>query len=220
MTKSRPRSSQRRPDKSRSRRAMRSGGKVGRKPLTRQAVIKAARELLAAEGLESLSLRGVAARMGVTAPALYAHVDDKLDLMRKLGEDGFERLIRKFAPIDTTRPMEQIRQIATAYLAFARANPEQFRVMFLFPTPIVGPPKPDSLLNSGRAYGIASAAVERAIEAGDLAPEDPALATLTIWSSVHGVTMAIIAGGDFGRGFDHRLMMSVVDTLLEGFAAP
>jgi AcrR family transcriptional regulator len=189
-----------------------------RSPLTLDSVIDAARQLLASEGLEALSLRGVAARMGVTAPALYAHVDDKLDLMRKIGEDGFESLIRGFAPISSADPLEEIRQIARVYLRFARSNPQQFRVMFLFPAPVVGAPAPDSLLKSARAYAIATDAVSRAIEAGALRPEDPQLAMLTIWSAVHGVTMMLVSGGNFGRAVEDRLMESVVDNLLRGLA--
>ena len=94
--------------------AAKTGGKCSaeRSPLTLEAVVLTARELLAQDGLEALSLRRVATRMGVTAPALYAHVDDKLDLMRKLGEDGFQRLIDRLEPISQDDPLEEIREIA------------------------------------------------------------------------------------------------------------
>ncbi len=191
---------------------------TSRSPLTLESVVRAARELLARDGLEALSLRGVATRMEVTAPALYAHVDDKLDLMRKLGEDGFQRLIDRLEPIPQEDPLEEIREIARVYLDFARSNREQFTVMFLFPTPVVGPPEPQSLLNSARAYTIATDAVQRAIDAGLLLGRDPALTSATLWSAVHGVTMTMITGDAFGPELGDVLMASVVDTLLKGLA--
>ena len=201
----------------------RIGPKRGRRPrprppLSLDAVIEAARELLAEEGLESLSLRGVAARVGVTAPALYAHVDDKLDLMRKLGEDGFQRLIEGFAPIPHSDALMEIRAIAKVYLDFARRNPQQFRVMFLFPAPVTGPPEPDSLRNSARAYAVATDAVTRAIDAGLLEASDPGLTTLTIWTAVHGVTMQLVIGRQFSHEIGDRLMESLVVNLLRGMA--
>ena len=57
--------------------------------LHREAIVAAARELIVADGLEALSLRRLAARLGVTAPALYAHVRDKQDLLRAVAESGY-----------------------------------------------------------------------------------------------------------------------------------
>ena len=191
---------------------------ASRSPLTLESVLQTARELLAQEGLEALSLRGVATRIGVTAPALYAHVDDKLDLMRKLGEDGFQHLIDRLEPIPPDDPLEEIREIAKVYLDFARSNREQFMVMFLFPTPVIGPPEPQSLLNSARAYAIATDAVQRGIDAGLLRGRAAVLTAPTLWSAVHGVTMLLITDGTFGRALEDALMASVVDTLLAGLA--
>ncbi|MEP6623083.1 MAG: TetR family transcriptional regulator [Acidimicrobiia bacterium] len=49
-----------------------------RLPLNRTAIVTVARQIVAADGLDGLSLRRVGAQLGVTAPALYAYVDDKL----------------------------------------------------------------------------------------------------------------------------------------------
>ena len=59
--------------------------------LHREAIIAAARELIVADGLEALSLRRLAARLGVTAPALYAHVRDKQDLLRAVAQGNRHR---------------------------------------------------------------------------------------------------------------------------------
>ncbi|MGY1725606.1 TetR/AcrR family transcriptional regulator C-terminal domain-containing protein [Geodermatophilus sp. SYSU D01062] len=50
-------------------------------PISRDDVVRAAVEVLDDEGLAGLTLRGVAARLGVSAPTLYWHVKDKRHLL-------------------------------------------------------------------------------------------------------------------------------------------
>src|SRR3954453_2066744 len=58
-----------------------NGVRVSSVPLTRDDVVRAAVEVLDDEGLPGLTLRGVAARLGVSAPTLYWHVKDKRHLL-------------------------------------------------------------------------------------------------------------------------------------------
>src|SRR3954453_5093739 len=55
--------------------------RVSSVPTTRNDVVRAAIEVLDDEGLAGLTLRGVAARLGVSAPTLYWHVRDKRHLL-------------------------------------------------------------------------------------------------------------------------------------------
>ena len=56
-----------------------------REHLTREAIVATARGIVVADGLDGLSLRRVATALGVTAPALYAHIEDKHDLLEEIG---------------------------------------------------------------------------------------------------------------------------------------
>ena len=67
---------------------------VKRKPLTREAIIDAAIELLDAHGFDGLSMRKVATVLGVEAMSLYNHVDGKDALL-----DGIhERILLSLDP--------------------------------------------------------------------------------------------------------------------------
>lgn len=55
--------------------------------LTRHAVLAAARELLTAGGMEALSMRALASRLGVAPNALYSHVPGKTALLDDLLDD-------------------------------------------------------------------------------------------------------------------------------------
>ena len=52
-----------------------------RPPLHRERVVRAAIDLADAEGLATLSMRNLAATLGVVPMALYKHVADKQDLV-------------------------------------------------------------------------------------------------------------------------------------------
>jgi TetR/AcrR family tetracycline transcriptional repressor len=60
---------------------------IERAPLTRQLIAAEAADLIRQEGLEALTMRTVAATLGVSAMALYHHVEDKDEIIRLVGDD-------------------------------------------------------------------------------------------------------------------------------------
>jgi TetR/AcrR family tetracycline transcriptional repressor len=70
------------------------GPTATRPPVTREAIVRAALELLADGGLESVSFRRIATKLGVSAPTLYWHVDNKRQLMDLMAEE----LVRRSGP--------------------------------------------------------------------------------------------------------------------------
>jgi TetR/AcrR family tetracycline transcriptional repressor len=62
-----------------------------RAPVTREAIVHAALALLADGGLESVSFRRIAARLGVSGPTLYWHVENKRQLMDLMAEELVRR---------------------------------------------------------------------------------------------------------------------------------
>jgi TetR/AcrR family tetracycline transcriptional repressor len=60
---------------------------VERVPLTRELIASVAADLIRAEGVDALTMRSVAAKLGVSAMALYHHVDDKDEIVRLVGDE-------------------------------------------------------------------------------------------------------------------------------------
>jgi AcrR family transcriptional regulator len=91
-------------------------------------IVDVARELLEEEGLEALSMRRLAERLGIRAPSLYKHFADKQALEAALISDGFEEQAEAFeqAIADTDDPLGGI---ATAYRRFAHEHPHLYRLM-------------------------------------------------------------------------------------------
>jgi TetR/AcrR family tetracycline transcriptional repressor len=72
------------------------------------AVIKAALEILDSEGLENVTLRRLAAKLNVQAPALYWHFKDKSDITNDMAQ-----AILKNAGLDSINPPEDINNWAS-----------------------------------------------------------------------------------------------------------
>lgn len=179
-----------------------------------------AREIVAADGLEGLSLRRAATKLGVTAPALYAHVDDKHDLLEGVAELEFERLIARFDAIEVGDPVDRIRGHARAYVEHALADPALFHVMFLFRPDWSPQPAVDELPAASKAFAIGAAAIEDAMRTGALREEDPLLVAIALWAAAHGTASVLLAGINLGAEYESRVIDTVIDNLLRGLAAP
>jgi AcrR family transcriptional regulator len=99
----------------------------------RNALLTAALALVEEHGLEGLSLRKVAARVGVSHAAPEHHFPTLRHLMNAMATKGFELFTRSMADeraASPDTPEEQMRAAARGYLAYARAHPGLFRLMF------------------------------------------------------------------------------------------
>jgi AcrR family transcriptional regulator len=193
-------------------------GRPARAPLQREAIVAAARTLVAKDGLAALSLRRVAALLGVTAPALYAHVRGKRDLVRAVAEFEYERLGERVQQIEVADPIERIRAGGRLYLDHARENPHLFRLLFEFRPELTPRPRGDELNAATHAFEAGASAVRAAIEAGQLRREDPLVTSLAIWTAVHGLASVILAGAELGREQENRVYQTLMDALLAGLA--
>jgi len=99
----------------------------------KEALISAGLEILSEHGLEGLSLRNVAKKIGVSHTAPYNHFPDKQALLAAISTTGHEQLnqilLDTFENSKDTSPEIMI-EIACAYLQFALDNPAKFKLMF------------------------------------------------------------------------------------------
>lgn len=98
-----------------------------------ESAIREATAAIRREGLEGLSLRKVAASLGVSPPALYHHFHDKNDLLCAIAARGFGEL-EAMVDAAEARVAESIetrlRSFVRAYVGFASENPETYDLMF------------------------------------------------------------------------------------------
>ena len=191
-----------------------------RQPLTRDAISAAAREILVAEGLHNVSLRKVASRLGVTAPALYAHVADKRDLLQGIAESEINRLVEQFESVHADEPVERIRMQCRAYVDYACCNPELFRAMFLFRPELTSEPFGDCPPLGSKLFDVIERTVQDAIQRGSFGDAvDARRATLTIWTAAHGAATMLLSGPALDGEVQSRLADAVIDAVLAGLPA-
>lgn len=96
-----------------------------------QTLVELARALIESEGAEALTVRMLAERAGVSAPALYRHFADKDALLRAVAASGFSALNDAFAQAARGRPpREALTALGLAYVDFALGHPNLHALMF------------------------------------------------------------------------------------------
>ena len=101
---------------------------------TSKRIAAAARELLDAEGVEAVTMRRVAAAVGITAMAVYRHYKDRDSLLNALADEGFAELASELQEARLKGEVEaRMRKVLDLNLDFALAKPRLFELMFLRP---------------------------------------------------------------------------------------
>src|SRR5579875_3424668 len=99
----------------------------------RNALLAAAEAILEREGLNGLTLRAVARAGGVSHAAPAHHFGDLTGLLSELAAAGFRRLAERFdaaMAASGAEPDARLAAMGRAYVAFARAHPGLFTLMF------------------------------------------------------------------------------------------
>ncbi len=155
-----------------------------------EALIEQAIASVDAVGAEHVSLRAVAAAVGVSPSAAYHHFADKEALMEAVRKRGFVQLdnfILSQVRVDSDLcdPLELMRHSANAYISFAVDHPHLFQVMF---NGLIAPPRPEYIEGS-----IVSTLSHLQAEYG-FAQEDAHLLETVLIASVHGIAALVIEG--------------------------
>jgi AcrR family transcriptional regulator len=144
----------------------------------RSAILQSAGKLMEKQGLAALSLRAAARRAGVSHNAPYRHFPDRDALLDALAAEGFSQLKQALEG-------RSGRALGEAYVRFALARPERFRLMFS-PRPAKGA-SPGLQAQARGTFGALQAAF-----AGLGA--DAEYAAAAAWALVHGLAHLILDG--------------------------
>jgi len=168
---------------------------------TRQLILDAARELFVIEGYEAVSMRKIAEKIEYSPTAIYHHFRDKQALIEELCLHDFRALAAAFLSIGRVEdPVERLRRIGQAYVAFGLEHPSQYRFMFM----TVGISKSDAESSQEMrgnpeedAYAFLRATVNEAIAQHRfrIGYEDPDLVSQIVWAGVHGIVSLHIVHG-------------------------
>ena len=162
----------------------------------KEALIRAALDLIATKGPAGFTFAEAARSAGVSAAAPYRHFRDRDALMADVALRGFELFEAELARAwndGRPEPLTAFENLGRAYLAFAKREPAYYSAMFESGLSLDAAPE---LRQAGeRAFAVLRQAAE---VLSSLAPADrrpPALMmALHVWAFSHGVASL------FGRG--------------------
>ncbi len=164
-------------------------------------LIRSAGKFIEKHGVESLKLREVARGAGVSHNAPYRHFPQSEALLAALAVEGFEWL---GAAQRQAEAAGGLRAMGEAYVEFALAHPQRFRLMFGGRIP---------LAKHARLREVAARAFEDL--AGALAARVPgapgaADASIAAWALVHGLALLLMGDRIALQGRDREAFIRSV----------
>ena len=159
-----------------------------------EALLKAAEQVLERDGLQGLTLRAVAREAGVSHAAPTHHFGDLIGMVSDLAAIGFRQFNAAMAAA-SRGSADAARARATAYVAYARAHPGMYSLMFR--TERIDMTRP-ALREAAHASfaglaGAVGASRHERITEETLSLEQVA-AIVRAWSLVHGFTTLLLDG--------------------------
>ena len=187
-------------------------------PELRDACIAAAREAIARKGIESLSLRDVARRLGVSHQAPYKHYPSRDHLLAEV----MRRCFQQFAQhLDARKhfddPHQDLESLGLQYLSYAQQHPLEYRLMFGTPWPAA---TEHSVLlhNSTHAFDILRQVLRRIHGTGAKHSERVDLDAMFVWSTMHGL-VGVMHGDCIDKlGLQQKMLGRVVQHVMDGVA--
>ena len=180
----------------------------------KEALMRAALELIAEKGPGGFTFAEAARSAGVSPAAPYRHFRDRDELLANVALRGFGQFEAALTTAwDDGRPdpFAAFERMGKAYLAFARTEPAYYSAMFEAGVPL--DTNPDLRQAGDRAFAVLRTAAEALIATLPSARRPPALmVALHVWALSHGIASL------FGRGDAARrtLPMSAEELLEAG----
>ena len=102
-----------------------------RRERTRREILEAAWTLCHEQGLAALSLRELAARVGMRAPSLYSYFDSKEAIYDAMFADGQRQFAEHLAPLAEAHPTRRLMKTgAHRFAEFCAADVARYQLMF------------------------------------------------------------------------------------------
>lgn len=162
-------------------------------------LLSAATELISEGGVDALSMRKLADRVGVSRTAPYHHFADKHALLSALAEAGFRRYEEALqavmqADLQENTAEQQLTCFVRCYLEFARAHPETYNLMFGSSVWQAGAPTEALKTEAHASFRRYVERVSTWQAAGLLPAADPLRFAQISWSTLHGLARLMIDG--------------------------
>jgi AcrR family transcriptional regulator len=181
----------------------------------RRSILDAAREAFVRYGYEGVSMRQLADKVGCSHGNIYLHFKDKEALFDTLVEESFEQFadgLRNVPQSARRNPVEFLRQVGRAYVAFGLANASAYEFAFILR-------RPGQQLRPHVSYERMLSIVQQCIDEKRFRRMDVDTAGQSLWAAAHGITSLLILRSTFPWADRDRLIGQVIDAAVDGLLA-
>ncbi len=155
-------------------------------------ILAEAERVVIASGYQGINMRRLAGKVGVSATAIYHYFESKEAILRKLRISAAEKLNDRIRAIDSRLPPQEfLAELGRQYLAYARENPNLYRL--LFEAPVDEHTKTEDHPVLYFTYIAARGALEKMAQQGMPMP-DPRHAAMMGWMMLHGFSSLMMSG--------------------------
>ncbi len=157
-------------------------------------ILVAAKHLFAEQGVAHVTMRRVAADVGVSPTALYMHFADKDALLAAIAQDTFAELLDRLehSRLPGQTSLERFRAGLRAYVEFGLARPDEYRLTFMTRLFTKAGAGVCALEMANQSFAILQERISELIGAGVFRPGRPALLAEAAWAMLHGVTALLL----------------------------
>ncbi|MCU0476911.1 MAG: TetR/AcrR family transcriptional regulator [Anaerolineae bacterium] len=171
----------------------------------RERCVTEALSIIEADGLENLSLREVARRLGVSHQTPYRHFPSRDHLLAEVvrrAYDGFANHLDAAHTPDAD-PRATLYAMGHAYLSYALDRPLHYRLMFGTPLP-PHDQHPEMLHSARHAFDLLREAIAQAYPSTP--PDDLDRDALFVWSALHGLAAILRSDALPALGFSEQAL--------------
>lgn len=197
--------------------SQRSGGADGdldatpadrRRRKVRDAIVAAAEQVFAREGVEGLSIRRLAEAVDYSPAAIYKYFTSKAELLGALKEAFFERLVARMhaASLDSMEPTPTLlRKAFIDYVEIGLERPHHYAAAFGGVVTLDECETDWAMMEGGQsaameAYDVLLKLIARGVDLGELRGGDPRLMAYSLWASMHGLVLLCLRFPGFPNG--------------------
>lgn len=182
-------------------------------------ILNAAREIIAEEGFDSLSIRKIANRIEYSPSIIYHYFKDKDDIVNHLLRESYQKIIGALAAAQASSgdPLQIIREMMRNYLNLVLQIPDEYMIVMLSTSP--GTLEHTSLLFKGasqkrQALGMLCKCLKEIYK-----DTDDNLIELTaqvLWAATFGLAIRLIIERDISAEQRESLVEHHLNVVIEG----
>lgn len=186
----------------------------------RERLCAAAERLFAERGPDAVTMRQLAAELGVSPMTPYRYFQDKGDILAAVRTNGFNQFAEALeaARAGAKSARAKAAAVGDAYVRFAFEHPHTYKLMFDLNQPVGDSEYPELDAAGQRAHATMSGWVRDQVQAGEMAG-DPEQIGAMFWAATHGVVVLEMAGklpAGAARNLHHQISATLAKGLKPG----